>query len=380
MARILDRLARRGTDRPLADVPAADISLANVSKSFGPMAAITNLNLTVRSGELLVLLGPSGSGKTTTLNLIAGLEEVGGGTIHFGADDVTHAPPEQRDIAIVFQSFSLYPHLNVRENIVFPLTIRKTPPAVIEERLQSVTRMLGIEGLLARKINQLSGGQRQRVAIAKALTKRPVVFLLDEPFSALDAVVRRQLRAEMVRLHTELGTTMVFVTHDQEEAMTLADRIAVMRDGDIVQIGSPLDIYNQPADLWVAQFIGSHPINVIPSFRVGGSVALFDKSGPRLPVGTDVLSSLPAESEAGLILGVRPEFVEIFPRESGRRGLPGSVFTRQVFGNEILYDVNVESGIVRSVVPTLPSTKVFAAGDEVALDFLWKGVLSFDPP
>jgi ABC-type sugar transport system ATPase subunit len=377
MASVFDRLLRRpGLGAGAA--PAADISLQNVSKSFGANAAITNLNLDVKSGELLVLLGPSGSGKTTTLNLIAGLEEVGSGKVCFGNDDVTNTPPEERDIAIVFQSYSLYPHLNVRENIVFPLAIRRTPAAIVNERLASVTKLLGIENLLERKINQLSGGQRQRVAIAKALTKRPVVFLLDEPFSALDAVVRRQLRAELVRLHAELGTTMVFVTHDQEEAMTLADRIAVMRDGAIVQIGSPLDIYNRPTDLWVARFIGSHPINVVPTHPGSRSVALFDPSGPQLAVDEEVIRSLPKSGDAGLVLGVRPEFVELWPAAGAKRGMGGSVFTRQVFGNEILYEIKTASGVIRSVVPTLPSTVVYAPGDDVMFDFMWKGVLAFD--
>jgi multiple sugar transport system ATP-binding protein len=170
---------------------------------------------------------------------------------------------------------------------------------------------------------------------------------------------------------------MVFVTHDQEEAMTLADRIAVMRDGAIVQIGSPLDIYNQPSDLWVARFIGSHPINVIPSHPGSGSLALFEASGRQLAVDEDVLRSLP-RSDSGLILGVRPEFVELWPAAEASRGLRGSVFTRQVFGNEILYDIKTASGVIRSVVPTLPSTIAYSPGDDVAFDFMWKGVLAFD--
>jgi multiple sugar transport system ATP-binding protein len=358
-----------------------DIQLRAVTKAFGPTAAIKELDLTVRNGELLVLLGPSGSGKTTTLNLIAGLEEVDAGSIHFGQANVTRVAPENRDVSIVFQSYSLYPHLNVRDNIIFPLVIRHTPKALIAERLAGVSKMLGIESLLDRRINQVSGGQRQRVAIAKALTKRPRVFLLDEPFSALDVVVRRQLRAELLRLHYELGTTMVFVTHDQEEAMTLADRIAVMRDGAVVQIGAPLDIYNGPTDLWVARFIGSHPVNAFSSYRTGKTIRLFRADGPVLQLAPEVaakLDSMPS-MESEVILGIRPELVELSCNAlDGHRGLTGTIFTRQVFGNEILYDITVGDDIVRAVTPTLPSTRVLSLGETVFFDFMWSGVFIFD--
>lgn len=381
MTSMLDRLRRQPPQRFVSDSARdGDIVIRDVTKSFGVTTAIKDLSLSVQFGELLVLLGPSGSGKTTTLNLIAGLEELDRGSIYFGKTNMTHVPPEDRDISIVFQNYSLYPHLNVRENITFPLVIRRTPARVVAERLENVTALLGIQTLLDRKINQLSGGQRQRVAIAKALTKRPTVFLLDEPFSALDAVVRRQLRAELVRLHRELGTTMVFVTHDQEEAMTIADRIAVMRDGAIVQIGSPLDIYNDPTDLWVAQFIGSHPVNVVRSFHNGSSVHLFRPDGPSLAVSRDIAKRLETiDRSAGVILGIRPEFVEVARSSPDRSaGVRGCIFTRQVFGNEILYDITVEEGVVRAVIPTLPSTKVYSPGDSVSLDIMWSGVLAFD--
>ncbi len=358
-----------------------DIELRAVTKAFGPTAAIRGLDLTVHSGELLVLLGPSGSGKTTTLNLIAGLEEVDAGSIHFGQTEVTRIPPENRDVSIVFQSYSLYPHLNVRDNIIFPLVIRHTPKALIAERLDSVSKLLGIENLLDRRINQVSGGQRQRVAIAKALTKRPHVFLLDEPFSALDVVVRRQLRTELLRLHHELGTTMVFVTHDQEEAMTIADRIAVMRDGSLVQVGAPLDIYNSPNDLWVARFIGSHPVNAIPLVRDGDTVRMFAAGGPKLQMPPAVAAKLAAlpSTENGVVLGIRPELVEVSygePAVGGR--VAGTVLARQVFGNEILYDIKVEDGTVRAVTPTLPSTRVLSLDESVSIEFMWSGVFVFD--
>ena len=222
-----------------------------------------DLNLEIRDGELLVLLGPSGCGKTTTLNMLAGLEQPTSGQLYFGDGAMNNVPPEERDIAMVFQSIALYPHLNVRDNIGFALKTRGASRQVIDERMAEVVDILDIDRLLDRRIHQLSGGQRQRVAIAKALVRRPRLFLLDEPFSSLDAALRRQMRSELVRIHREVETTMVFVTHDQEEAMAIADRIVVMNDGELIQLGPPLDLYQAPRNLWVARFIGSHPINVI---------------------------------------------------------------------------------------------------------------------
>jgi multiple sugar transport system ATP-binding protein len=358
------------------------ISLRSVSKRFGETAALAGLDVDIAEGELLVLLGPSGSGKSTTLALIAGLEDSDSGSIYFGGRDVTRVPPEDRDVSVVFQNYSLYPHMSVRANITFPLRLKKAPKAVIEERLHDVTTMLGIDQLLKRKITELSGGQRQRVAIAKALMKRPTAFLLDEPFSALDAVVRRQLRSELLQLHLRLGTTMVFVTHDQDEAMTIADRIALMRDGRIEQIGAPLDIYNDPMSLWVAEFIGGHPINVIPAGLDGSAVRLFDSDGDALacPPGVVVDVKKATASTRSAIAGIRPELVELWPQGSTTDGQPaGTVETRQIHGTEIVYDVRLGSRSVRAVIPSLPSTHVYELGDSVGVNVMWAGAFLFDP-
>ena len=250
------------------------VTLSKVTKTIGGTTILNGLDLEIRSEELLVLLGPSGCGKSTTLNIIAGVEPASSGKVFFGAEDVTGIPPGRRDVAMVFQSVGLYPHLDVYENITFPLRLRKIPQATIDERVNVTTDLLGISTLLKRRIHAVSGGERQRVAIAKALVKRPRVFLLDEPFSSLDAEIRRQLRAELARIQRELKTTMVFVTHDQEEAMSIGDRIAVMNNGAVVQLGSPLDIYKWPRNLWAAKFVGNHPVNILPMRSQNGRIAI----------------------------------------------------------------------------------------------------------
>jgi multiple sugar transport system ATP-binding protein len=354
------------------------ISLAGVTKRFGETSVIDDLYLEVAGGELLVLLGPSGSGKTTTLNLIAGLEEPDSGAVYFGDSEVTRVPPEDRDIAMVFQNYSLYPHLGVRQNITFPLRIRRVPSAIIAERLKSATEMLAIDHLLKRRINELSGGQRQRVAIAKALIKRPEAFLLDEPFSALDAVVRRQLRTELVRLHAELETTTIFVTHDQDEAMAIADRIAVMREGHIVQIAAPLDVYTDPVDLWVAEFIGEHPINVLPVLVEGRQVRLFDAAHGGLKVSSGVAERLARAGQhtGEIVVGLRPELVQI-AREGADGAGRGRVSSRQLHGTEILYEIEVDKGTLRAAVASMPGVDVFSVGDTVSFDFRWAGAFAF---
>src|SRR5215217_6292540 len=258
------------TTTSLGRSTAQAIRFANVGKQFeGGVAAVKDLNLEIRDGELLVLLGPSGCGKTTTLNMLAGLETPSTGQLFFHDREMNKVPPEERDIAMVFQSVALYPHLNVRDNIGLALKTRRVPKQEIAERTGEVVSVLDIGSLLDRRIHQLSGGQRQRVAIAKALVRRPQLFLLDEPFSSLDAALRRQMRSELIRIHREVETTMVFVTHDQEEAMAIADRIAVMNDGEVVQLGPPLDLYQAPRNRWVARFIGAHPINLFDARLAG---------------------------------------------------------------------------------------------------------------
>src|SRR5687767_8744179 len=239
----------------------AEVILKDVSKRYGDVSVIEVLNLKVEDREFLVLVGPSGCGKSTALRMIAGLEEITAGSILIGGRVVNDLPPKDRDIAMVFQSYALYPHMSVRENLEFGLRIRKTARAEIESRVMSAAKILGIEHLLDRKPKQLSGGQRQRVAVARAIVRDPKVFLFDEPLSNLDAKLRVQMRAEITRLQQRLETTCVYVTHDQVEAMTMDHRMAVMKEGKIQQVGTPLEVYDKPANVFVAQFIGTPPMN-----------------------------------------------------------------------------------------------------------------------
>jgi len=240
------------------------ITLDHVSKNWGPMRAVDDVSLTAEEGSLLVLLGPSGCGKSTTLRLIAGLEQLDGGTVAIGGTDVTHLTPAQRKISMVFQSYALFPHLSVAENIVFGLRVRRVSRAERDQRLQRVAEIVGLEKLLERKPSQLSGGQRQRVALGRAIIAEARVCLMDEPLSNLDAKLRHEMRTEIRALQQRLGITMVYVTHDQTEAMTMADRVVLMRDGRVEQNGTPEQLYNRPATAFTARFIGTPPMNLIP--------------------------------------------------------------------------------------------------------------------
>lgn len=246
------------------------LALTRLCKSFDGKPIVRDLSLSIDAGKLLVLLGPSGCGKSTVLRLIAGLEDVDSGDIQLGGRSVVNLPPRDRDVAMVFQSYALYPHMTVRENLAFGLRVRKTAASVITERVSEASTMLGLTDLLERRPAQLSGGQRQRVAIGRAIVRRPQLFLFDEPLSNLDAALRSELRVELARLHRQLGATMVYVTHDQVEAMTLADRIAVLSNGSVEQFGAPIDIYDRPATRFVAGFVGMPPMNFLPQGLLPG--------------------------------------------------------------------------------------------------------------
>lgn len=330
-----------------------NIKLKRVSKTFGDSLALDDFSIEIFQGELLVLLGPSGCGKTTALNILAGLETPTSGEVLFGDRIVNNLPADKREISMVFQGVGLYPHLNVLQNISFALRLQKIPENIIRERVNDVVQILGITPLTNRRINELSGGERQRVAIAKALVRRPYLFLLDEPFSSLDADLRRELRSEIVRIHQQLGTTMVFVTHDQEEAMAVADRIVVMSKSKLQQVGSPLDVHDNPANLWVAKFIGAYPINVISCLfnREESLISLFEPHGPKLPVDLALRNLIHmGEVEGEFILGVRPQYVQIVGTDECKPKILGVVYTRQVLGTQILYTLKFEAHELRAVV------------------------------
>lgn len=299
----------------------AKIELSAVEKSFGHYVAVETLDLSIVDGEFLVMLGPSGCGKTTTLNMIAGLDYPSDGRIFFDGRDVTRDPPHARNVAMVFQSSLLYPHLSVRRNIETSLRHTDLPQAEKQRRIADAARMLELEPLLDKLPSQMSGGQRQRAATAKAIVREPSVFLLDEPLSALDAALRLSLRSELVNLQKRLGTTTVFVTHDQVEAMTMGDRIAVMSRGRLEQIGTPDEIYNHPASLFVAGFLGSPPMNLIPGEVEDG---LFRTGSLAVPV----------EAAPGPVtLGFRPQHVRLVGSDKAG-ALPASVYAIEHMGRE----------------------------------------------
>ena len=261
----------------------AGVRFTNVAKRYGPVSVIENLNLEIRDHEFMVLVGPSGCGKSTALRMIAGLEDISDGEIAIGERVVNDLQPKDRDVAMVFQSYALYPHMTVRENIEFGLKIRKMPKPEMDRRVDEASDILGIRALLDRKPKQLSGGQRQRVAVARAIVRNPSVFLFDEPLSNLDAKLRVQMRAEITKLQQRLGTTCVYVTHDQIEAMTMGHRISVMKEGRIQQVGTPLEVYDRPANVFVAQFIGTPPMNFFDATVKGDRLegASFSIPAPR---------------------------------------------------------------------------------------------------
>ena len=287
------------------DLPMAAIELEGVTKVFsGGVAAVDDVTLTVEDGEFLALVGPSGCGKSTLLRAIAGLEEVTSGRIAIGGRDVTDLAPRHRDIAMVFQSYALYPHMNVRQNLGYGLKVRRAPKSEIRKRVDEVAELLGLTELLERRPAQLSGGQRQRVAMGRAIVRQPLAFLMDEPLSNLDAKLRVGMRASLAQLHQGLGVTTVYVTHDQVEAMTLGQRVAVMRDGKVLQIDEPQRLYREPQDLFVAGFIGSPAMNLVEAAIEGGE-AVF---GPfRVPLAPP---RVPAGGATRVVLGMRPETFE----------------------------------------------------------------------
>jgi multiple sugar transport system ATP-binding protein len=317
-----------------------NVHFKNVTKSFGPSIVVDDLSLLIEDGEFVVLLGPSGCGKTTTLRMLAGLEDVTSGDILIGEERINDIPTQQRDIAMVFQSYALYPHMTIAENIAYPLRVRKTAREETERRVNQVARMLEIDPLLTRRPRDLSGGERQRVALARAIVREPKVYLMDEPLSNLDAKLRVQMRGELKRLQHELGTTTVYVTHDQSEAMTLAARVAVMRRGRLQQFDTPMNIYNRPANRFVAEFVGSPGMNFIEG-RIDARSRVYASGDLALNLSEPQLELL--QTRERVTLGIRPEHVHVSttPVEGWQ---PATVYVTELMGNETFVFVRVASG------------------------------------
>ncbi|MDZ7291717.1 MAG: sn-glycerol-3-phosphate ABC transporter ATP-binding protein UgpC [candidate division KSB1 bacterium] len=322
----------------------ARVELRDVTKIYEKnVVAVNCANIDIQDKEFVVLVGPSGCGKSTTLRMIAGLEEVSSGEIYIGDRLVNDVAPKDRDIAMVFQNYALYPHMSVYENMAFGLKLRKYPKAEIEKRVREAAHILGIETLLDRKPKALSGGQRQRVAVGRAIVRKPQVFLFDEPLSNLDAKLRVQMRTEISKLHNRLETTMIYVTHDQVEAMTMGDRIVVMKDGDILQIDTPLNLYNHPKNKFVAGFIGSPAMNFVKGKIIQDNRLLFDEGRFRFPVPEKMAGNLEPFKDREVIFGIRPEDFYLMDEAVGLAEAAEVTATVEVvepMGNEIYLYLN----------------------------------------
>lgn len=311
----------------------ADLSIRNLVKTYGTVEVLHGINLDVRDGEFVVFVGPSGCGKSTTLRLIAGLEEVTSGAIEIAGKTVNNLEPKDRDIAMVFQNYAIYPHMSVKKNIGFGLRTSGKTKAEKDARIQEVAGILDMTDLLERKPSQLSGGQRQRVAIGRAMVRDPAVFLFDEPLSNLDAQLRTQMRLEIKKLHQRVGNTIIFVTHDQVEAMTMADRIVIMKDGHIQQVGTPSEVYHTPANTFVAQFIGAPSMNMLAATAKNGAIHL--STGAELPPENSMLT------DGDVTLGIRPDDLHL---DDGQPLVEGKVTVREPLGPETLIYVETPGG------------------------------------
>jgi ABC-type sugar transport system ATPase subunit len=353
-----------------------DVRLQHVSKSFGSNQVLRNVDLELPDRNFVTLLGPSGCGKTTLLRMIAGLEKVSGGDIYFGARRVNDLAPGDRNIAMVFQNYALYPNMDVERNIGYGLRVRGTPRPEIRTRVEPVAKVLEIFHLLARKPRALSGGQRQRVALGRAMVRKPDIFLMDEPLSYLDAKLRVSMRSELKRFHLDLETTSVYVTHDQLEAMTMSDLIAVMNEGEVQQFATPEEVYNRPRNLFVAGFIGSPPMNFARGILSFTDEQALELAGHRYALPADFRDALGAIAATELVLGVRPQDVSLVPA-----GTPGSIAGRvwmvELLGSEKLVDVEI--GPKQRIVAEVRADTKVAINDAVSLRFDSERIHLFDP-
>lgn len=347
----------------------ADIRFEGVGKRFGDVTVVRQMDLTINDGEFFTFVGPSGCGKSTILNMIAGLEDVSEGRIYFGDLDVSDLSPRERDIAMVFQSYALYPHMSVYENIAFPLRMRKRKRDFIEEEIRRMAGLLGIGDLLQRKPRELSGGQRQRVALGRALIRRPKVFLLDEPLSNLDARLRIEMRSELKRLHQELQITTIYVTHDQAEAMGLSNRVAVLHEGEIQQCASPHEVYTKPANMFVGGFMGSPPMNFMPAAvrkydppEVDCNGIVFSPVSDRIPEGVEIVA------------GIRPEHVIISERPT-KGGVEVTVLVVEPAGSFSWVDMKGDGMQIKGAAKESPNLR---PGQKASMRFHAEKIVIFD--
>ena len=330
----------------------AKVDLRNISKYFGDVRAVDDISLEIKDKEFLTLLGPSGCGKTTTLRLIAGLETLTKGEIYIGDKIVNELPPKDRDIAMVFQSYALYPHKSVYDNLAFPLKMRKVPKAETMKKVKDTADLLGMSELLRRKPKELSGGQMQRVALGRAIVRNPRVFLMDEPLSNLDAKLRIYMRTELIRLQKRLATTLIYVTHDQVEAMTMSDRITIMNSGKILQAKSPDTIYRKPVDTFVAGFIGSPPTNFIDcSYEEKGNRAYLDAGAFKMEITNlkEIIEKKTKDSE--LILGIRPEDIQVRKEKPKGESIEAKIYAVEPLGAEIILTLKIGEFLIKARVP-----------------------------
>jgi multiple sugar transport system ATP-binding protein len=322
----------------------AQVNIRNLVKKFSEdVIAVNSVNLDIQDKEFVVLVGPSGCGKTTTLRMVAGLEDISSGEIYIGDRLVNDVPPKDRNIAMVFQNYALYPHMTVYKNMAFSLKLRRTPKDEIDRRVKTAADILGIGDLLERKPKQLSGGQRQRVAVGRAIVRQPEVFLFDEPLSNLDAKLRVNMRAELIKLHDRLDATMLYVTHDQVEAMTMGDRIVVMRNGFIQQVGPPMEVYNQPQNQFVAGFIGSPPMNFLATRLLADNGGLaVDMQGLHLPLPPALAKTAEAYTNKNIVFGIRPEAILVTPEQKSAHLAPlrATIEVLEPLGAEIVLELS----------------------------------------